>query len=64
MVPFGPPPRFEEVFSHPNAEIIVCKPCAEISGISEDMLANNAVFGGMTEMYAHASKPDTKVINF
>ena len=44
MVPVGPPPRFDEVFSHPNAEIIVCKPCAEARGITADALAANCRF--------------------
>ncbi|MCX7628303.1 MAG: DsrE family protein [Methylophilaceae bacterium] len=64
MVPFGPPARFEEVFSHPNAEIFVCKPCAELRGITEDRLVKNARFGGMNDFYAHAARADAKVLNF
>jgi tRNA 2-thiouridine synthesizing protein D len=64
MVPFGPPARFEEVFSHPDAKVIVCKPCAEVRGIQESMLIRNAVFGGMNDLHAHASRPDAKLVNF
>jgi sulfur relay (sulfurtransferase) complex TusBCD TusD component (DsrE family) len=64
MIPFGPPSRFEEVFSNPNATVIVCKPCAEIRGIQEHMLVKNAAFGGMNDLHAHASRSDAKLINF
>ena len=64
MVPFGPPPRFAEVFSHANAKVIVCKPCAEVRGIQENMLVKNATFGGMNDLHAHASRPDAKLISF
>jgi len=64
MVPFGPPSRFEEIFSNPNAKVIVCKPCAEIRGIKEHMRVKNASFGGMNDLHAHASRPDAKLINF
>ncbi len=64
MVPFGPPSRFDEVFSHPNAEIIVCKPCAEVRGITEDMLVKGARFGGMNDLHEHASRDGAKLINF
>lgn len=64
MIPFGPPPRFAEVFSNPNARVIVCKPCAEVRGIHESMLVKSATFGGMNDLHAHASRPDAKVMNF
>jgi len=64
MVPFGPPSRFEEVFSHPNAKIVVCKPCAEVRGITEEMLVKGASFGGMNDLHAQASRSDAKLINF
>jgi len=64
MVPFGPPARFQEVFSHPNANIMVCKPCAEIRGINENMLAKPAVFVGMNDLHAHASRPDARIVSF
>jgi predicted peroxiredoxin len=64
MLPFGPPARFAEVFANPNAEIMVCKPCAEVRGIKEDQLVNKAYFGGMSDFHVHASRPDSKVVNF
>jgi tRNA 2-thiouridine synthesizing protein D len=64
MIPFGPPPRFAEVFSNPNARVIVCKPCAEVRGIDESMLVKGVTFGGMNDLHAHASRSDAKVINF
>ena len=64
MVPFGPPSRFAEVFSNLNAKVMVCKPCAEIRGIKENMLVESATFGGMNDLHAHASRPDAKLINF
>jgi len=64
MVPFGPPPRFDEVFSNPKAEILVCKPCAEARGITEDMLVARCRFGGMNDFYAHVSRPDARSITF
>lgn len=64
MTPFGPPAKFEEVFANPNAEVIVCKPCAEVRGIQENMLVKNAVFGGMNDLHAHASRQDAKLVNF
>jgi tRNA 2-thiouridine synthesizing protein D len=64
MIPFGPPARFEEVFSNPNAQIMVCKPCAEVRGISEDMLVKGVSLGGMNDFHAHASRTDARPINF
>ncbi len=64
MVPFGPPAKFAEIFSSPNAKVLVCKPCAETRAISEDMLVKNASFGGMNDLHQHASRPDAKFISF
>ena len=64
MLPVGPPPAFEEVFGHENAEIIVCKPCAEARGISESMLVDNCRFGGMGDFYNHVSREDAKAVTF
>jgi tRNA 2-thiouridine synthesizing protein D len=64
LVPVGPPPRFAEVFSHANAEILVCKPCAEARGIREDMLAAPCRFGGMNDFHAHASRDSTRIVCF
>jgi sulfur relay (sulfurtransferase) complex TusBCD TusD component (DsrE family) len=64
MIPFGPAAKFEEVFAHPNAKVIVCKPCAELRGIQENMLVKSSAFGSMNDLHAHASRPDAKVITF
>lgn len=64
MVPFGPPPRFAEVFGNASAEVIVCKPCAEVRGIYEEMLVDGCRMGGMNDLHEHASRPDCKVVNF
>ena len=64
MVPFGPPQRFEEVLSNPNATIVVCKPCAEARGISEEMLAPHCRMGGMNDFHEQASRADCRVVSF
>jgi tRNA 2-thiouridine synthesizing protein D len=64
MVPFGPPRRFEEVIANPNAKIIVCKPCAEVRGISEEMLAANCSMGGMNDFHEQTSRADCRVVSF
>ena len=64
MVPFGPPQKFEEVFSNTNAEIIVCKPCAEVRGITGDMLVKNCRIGGMNDFHEHASRADARAVAF
>lgn len=64
MLPVGPPPRFAEVFAHAAAEVVVCKPCAEVRGIAEGDLIANARLGGMNEFHAHASRADSRVVSF
>ena len=64
MIPVGPPPAFEEVFAHSNAEIIICKPCAEARGITEDMLVDNCRFGGMKDFHDHASREGANSVTF
>lgn len=64
MVPFGPPPKFSEVFANDNAEIIVCKPCAEVRGIKASMLIDNCKMGGMNDFHAHVSREDCKQVSF
>jgi sulfur relay (sulfurtransferase) complex TusBCD TusD component (DsrE family) len=63
-IPVGPPPRFAEVLANANAEVIVCKPCAEARGIHERVLASGCRFGGMNDFHAHASREDCKVVAF
>ena len=64
MLPVGPPPAFEEVFGNDNAEVIVCKPCAEARGITENMLVANCRFGGMGDFFNHVSREDAKAVTF
>lgn len=64
MVPCGPPPRFAEVFADPDAEVIVCKPCAQARGITGDMLIENCRLGGMGDFYKQISREDCKPITF
>ena len=64
MLPVGPPPRFAEVFSHSDAEVIVCKPCAEARGIPQDVLVANTRLGGMNDFHVHASRDDCRIISF
>ena len=64
LVPVGPPQKFDEVFSHPNAEIIVCKPCAAARGITEEALTENCRFGGMNDYLEEVSRDDCKPISF
>ncbi len=64
MIPFGPPAKFADIFSNAKAEVLVCKPCAEIRSIKEDMLVNNASFGGMNDLHQHTSRSDAKFIAF
>ena len=64
MIPFGPPPRFDEVFAHPLAEILVCKPCAEARGITGDMLVANCRFGGMNDFHVHVARAECKAVTF
>lgn len=64
MVPVGPPPRFAEVFSHADAEIIVCKPCAEARGIAQEALVDGCRLGGMNDFHAHASRDDSRIVAF
>lgn len=64
IIPVGPPQRFEQVFSHTNAEVLVCKPCAAARGITEEMLTENCRFGGMGDYRDHVSRDDCKAITF
>lgn len=64
IVPFGPPQRFEEVASHANAEVLVCKPCAQVRQISEAMLDKRTKMAGMNEFHASASRDGAKILCF
>jgi len=64
IVPCGPPPRFAEVFADENAEIIVCKPCAEVRGIGEADLIDGCRMGGMGDLHARIAREDCKPVCF
>ena len=64
MMPVGPPARFAEVFASPKAEVVVCKPCADARGITEDTLVANCQFGGMNDFHAHVSLDNCKAVTF
>src|ERR1700675_2393038 len=55
IVPFGPPPRVEEVLSHAGAKVLVCKPCAMVRCLSEANLDKRVAMAGMNEFYAAAA---------
>ena len=59
----GPSEGFSEVISHPHAEVIVSKVCADVRGIRKDMLVKNCRFGGMNDFQAHVALEDTKAVN-
>jgi sulfur relay (sulfurtransferase) complex TusBCD TusD component (DsrE family) len=64
LVPVGPAPAFSRVLADENAEVLVCKPCAEARGIGEDALAARCRFAGMKDLHDHASRENCKVIAF
>lgn len=64
IVPFGPPQRFEEVVSHANATVLVCKPCAEVRHIGEAALDKRIKMAGMNEFYAAAARDNARVVGF
>ena len=64
IVPFGPPQRFEEVISNKNAEVLVCKPCAQVRQISESMLDKRTKMAGMNEFHAAARLDNARILCF
>ena len=64
LVPFGPPQRFEEVVSHANAKVLVCKPCALVRHISEGSLDSRIAMAGMNDFHASASRDNARVVCF
>jgi len=64
MIPVGPPPKFAEVLSNPDAKVLVCKPCAEARGIKEEMLVKNCNLAGMNDFHKEASMTNTKTVTF
>jgi len=64
LVPVGPPNRYEEVVSHPNVKLWVCKPCVEVRGLTAAALDPRAKVGGMNDFHAAAKEPDTRIVAF
>lgn len=64
VVPFGPPQRFEEVVSHPNAKVLACKPCVEIRQIPASSLDPRIGMAGMNDFHAAAARDDARVVTF
>ena len=64
LVPVGPPNRYEEVASHDNVTLMVCKPCVEARGLVAAVLDKRIKLAGMNEFHAAAKQPDARVVNF
>ena len=64
LVPVGPPNRYEEVISHPNVTLWVCRPCLEARAIVSSSLDQRVKLGGMNDFHAASKRPDSKVIAF
>jgi sulfur relay (sulfurtransferase) complex TusBCD TusD component (DsrE family) len=52
------------VISNPNAKILVCKPCAEARGITQEMLTAHCAMGGMNDFHEQTSRAECKAICF
>lgn len=63
-VPVGPPNRHQEVVAHANVKVWVCKPCAEVRGLSAAQLDARITLGGMNDFHAASKQPDTQVVGF
>ena len=64
LVPVGPPNRYEEVASHPNVTLMVCKPCVDARGLNTAALDKRIKLAGMNGFHAAAKQPDARVVNF
>ena len=64
IVPFGPPPRFDEVLSHADAKVLVCKPCAVVRHLNEASLDKRVSMAGMNEFHAAAAWENARVVCF
>jgi predicted peroxiredoxin len=64
LVPFGPPQRFEEVVSHKNAEVMVCKPCIVVRHLPESVIDKRIRVAGMNEFHEAASRENARVVCF
>ncbi len=64
LVPVGPSNRYEEIASHPNVTLMVCKPCVEARGLDASALDKRVKLAGMNEFHAAAKHPEARVVNF
>ena len=64
LVPFGPPQRFEDVVSHKNAEVMVCKPCVVVRQLPEDKIDKRIRVAGMNEFHEAAARENARVVCF
>ncbi len=64
LVPVGVTERYLDVFSHRNAEVVVCKSCAMARGITANMLVANCRLGGMNDFHAHVALDGCKAVCF
>ena len=64
LVPVGPPNRYEEVAGNPNVTLWACRPCVDARGLAAASLDRRVKLGGMNELHAAASQPDTRMIGF
>jgi tRNA 2-thiouridine synthesizing protein D len=64
LVPVGPPNKYEDVVSHPNATVLVCKPCLEARGLGAASLDGRVKFGGMNDFHTAAKSADARIVNF
>jgi sulfur relay (sulfurtransferase) complex TusBCD TusD component (DsrE family) len=64
LVPVGPPNKYEDVVSHPNATVFVCTPCLEARGLDVAVLDRRTTPGGMNDFHAAAKDPEARVVNF
>jgi tRNA 2-thiouridine synthesizing protein D len=64
LVPVGPPNKYEDVVGHPNASVLVCKPCLEARGLNASSLDKRVRLSGMNDFHSAAKSADARVINF
>ena len=64
LVPFGPPPRFEDVVTHSGAEVLVCKPCVVVRQLPEGKIDKRLALAGMNEFHAAAARENARVVCF
>jgi glycine/D-amino acid oxidase-like deaminating enzyme len=60
LVPVGPPNRYEEVASHQNVIVWVCRPRVDARGVALPSLDHRVKLGGMNEFHAADSSPSRR----